>query len=142
MKENFKPRTVEDDRQSRENVKSETFGQIKESFGNVSGVKATALISLILGIISIMFGISVVIGLGAGIAAIILGVKHRKTKAVTGNSMALAGIICGAIGVFIGMLVIVCFAWFGFRFFETSNSINDTRNTINSRQQDIIKRFN
>jgi hypothetical protein len=138
MEANIKPRSAGDDRQNRDRVRGESRGQLKEAFGSVGGDKTLALVALILGIVSILFGTTIVGGLGAGIAAIILGVKYRKQKIANGNGMALAGIICGAVGSFIGLIAFIMFVLFGSFFFSTFNNIQNARDNIKDSTKGII----
>ena len=70
--------------------------------------------SMVLGIVSCVIGFlgwGAIIGLGCGIAAIILGVKAGKVAPMgKRNGMATAGLICGIIGTCISGIVFCCVA--------------------------------
>ena len=70
-----------------------------------SGGKGMAVTSLILGILSLALCLYWFIALPLGIVAVVLGVMARK-KGV-GAGMALAGIITGAIGIALGLILAV-----------------------------------
>ena len=65
---------------------------------------APAIISLVLGVISIFFGF-LIIGLFFGIAAIILGVVSKKEPG--GKGLRIAGIVTGSIGIFLSIAAII-----------------------------------
>ena len=96
--------------------------------GNVAPSNTLALVSLIAGIVSVVFIflsgsiILGILGIAAGIAAVITGtmaLKQIKTQPASSSSkgMATAGIICGAIGLVLSLIVTIacaaCYASFG-----------------------------
>jgi hypothetical protein len=75
-----------------------------------SGSNTLAIVGMILGILSIPMACCFYIGLLPGAAGIVLGVLGQKKAAELGGSgkgMALAGLICGAVGVAFSLLLIV-----------------------------------
>jgi Domain of unknown function (DUF4190) len=65
-----------------------------------------ATVSMILGILSIPFSIIPLLAWLCGVAAIVLGVTARgeiRRTGIGGNGRAMAGIICGVIGVVLGL---------------------------------------
>ena len=75
-----------------------------------SGNNTLAIVSMILGIVSIPLACCFYIGILPGIAGIVLGVLGQRKAAEmngSGKGMALAGIITGAVGAALGLLLIV-----------------------------------
>ncbi|MEI3607340.1 DUF4190 domain-containing protein [Pseudogracilibacillus sp. SE30717A] len=73
-----------------------------------------AIIALVLGILSLVIPW---VGFILGIIAIVYYVKAKKAIKVTnekGNGMALAGLICGIIGILAQILIILSFIFFIF----------------------------
>lgn len=71
-----------------------------------AGPKQTlSLVSFILGIASIVFSAAPLLPLGAGIAAIILGVKARKAEPGAPKWMATTGIITGIVGIVLSIIL-------------------------------------
>ncbi len=68
------------------------------------GSSAASVASMILGIASIVCCCSAIIPIGCGIAAIILAVRERNQG--RGNNMATAGLVCGIIGLVLGVLAL------------------------------------
>ena len=71
--------------------------------GRTSGRATT---SLILGILSIPLAIIPLLGWACGVVAIVLGATARgeiRRTGIGGNGRAMAGIICGVIGVVLGL---------------------------------------
>ncbi|MDR0957424.1 MAG: DUF4190 domain-containing protein [Candidatus Nomurabacteria bacterium] len=140
----FRPRTAEDDRQDREKAKNESFAQTKESFADIKQTisghansdklkgklsMGTAVASLALGIAAMSTGLFF-IGAVLGVMAIRLGIKYRKQKASDGNGLALAGIICGAIGI-LGTIASICIIIFtGSFIINFNNKANDMKDSI------------
>jgi hypothetical protein len=86
--------------------------------------KGMAITSLILGIVSVALCLYWFIALPAGIVAVVLGVMARKRG--VGAGLALAGIITGAIGAVLGLIIgILALSGGGFvKSYCTSNSGN------------------
>lgn len=75
---------------------------------------SSAIIALVLGILSLVIPW---VGFILGIIAIVYYVKAKKAIKITnekGNGMALAGLICGIIGILAQLLVIIAFLAFFF----------------------------
>ena len=71
-----------------------------------AGPKQTlSLVGFILGLASFVFSWTGIIGIGAGIAAIILSQKGKKTEPGAPSWMQLIGLIAGIVGIVIGVLV-------------------------------------
>lgn len=75
---------------------------------------SSAIIALVLGILSLVIPW---VGFILGIIAIVYYLKAKKAIKITnekGNGMALAGLICGIIGILAQLLVIIAFLAFFF----------------------------
>jgi hypothetical protein len=71
-----------------------------------AGPKQTlSLVGFILGIASIVFSAAPLLPLGAGIAAIILGVKARKSEPGAPKWMATTAIITGIVGIILSIII-------------------------------------
>ena len=72
---------------------------------NPAAVKAgnRAMIALVCGVVSILTAASVILGIAAGVVAIIFGLKAKKE---TTDGKATAGFICGIIGVALSVIMI------------------------------------
>jgi hypothetical protein len=71
-----------------------------------AGPKQTlSLVGFILGIASFVFSWTGILGIGAGIAAIILSQKGKKTEPGAPSWMHLVGLIAGIVGIVIGAFV-------------------------------------
>ncbi len=70
------------------------------------GSKALSIVSLCLGIATIVLCCCNPCNIPLGIAAIVTGII-AKVKNKPGQGMALAGIICGAVGVLIAIIVLI-----------------------------------
>lgn len=68
--------------------------------------KGFAVLSLILGIISIVLACFWFISIPCGIIAVILGVMSRKS---TKPNISVSGLVTGSIGIFISVLIIIIF---------------------------------
>lgn len=94
-----------------------TYGQTpyqQPVYGMEDPSKNVSTWSMVLGIVSCVIGFlgwGAIIGLGCGIAAIILGVKAGKVAPMgRRNGMATAGLICGIVGTCISGIVFCCTA--------------------------------
>jgi len=71
-----------------------------------AGPKQTlSLVSFILGIASVVFCAAPLLPLGAGITAIILGIKARKSEPGAPKWMATVGIITGIVGIVLSIIL-------------------------------------
>jgi len=71
-----------------------------------AGPKQTlSLVGFILGLAAFVFSWTGILGIGAGIAAIILSQKGKKTEPGAPSWMHLVGLIAGIVGIVIGALV-------------------------------------
>lgn len=78
--------------------------------GGGQGSNGLAITSLITGILSIVLCLYWFISLPLGIAGVITGVLGKKAALVKGGGgMAMAGLITGAIGVLLGVIMVVLF---------------------------------
>ena len=68
--------------------------------------KGFAVLSLVLGIISIVLACFWFISIPCGIIAVILGVMSKKS---TKPNVSLSGLVTGSIGVFISIIIIIVF---------------------------------
>lgn len=68
--------------------------------------KGFAVLSLILGIISIVLACFWFISIPCGIIAVILGVMSKKS---TKPNVSLSGLVTGSIGIFISIIIIIVF---------------------------------
>ena len=68
---------------------------------------ASAVLSLIFGIISVVFCFTIVFSIGFGIAAIILSVTDRKKNGSSG--LTIAGLVLGIIGISLALLIVIWF---------------------------------
>lgn len=67
-----------------------------------------AIAALVCGIGSIPFAFCCqLVGVPAGIAAIICGVLYKKNGGVEAQGMAKAGIICGVVGIVLNIIIII-----------------------------------
>ena len=69
------------------------------------GSSTASIISLILGIVSIVCCCTNIIGIVCGIVAIVLACKEKKEG--RGNNLATAGLICGIIGAVLGGISLI-----------------------------------
>jgi hypothetical protein len=75
-----------------------------------AGAKRTlSLVSFILGLVSFVFGWSVIFGLAAGIVAIVLGVQGRTKEPAAPRWMWIVGIIAGALGAITSLIFTILF---------------------------------
>ena len=80
------------------------------SQGTVPG-KTKAIVSLVLGIVGVVLCWVPIVGLGCGLAGLLLGIGARKEMPVGQNGLATAGFICSIAGLAfgaIGTLVCLC----------------------------------
>lgn len=102
--------------------------------------KGLCIAAMVLGIVSIvlccLYGISII----CGILAIIFGIIGLKS---VGRGMAISGIITGAIGIFISITIFVLLFIVGFSAALYDNGIleNTTPNRYNSRYKSDIYEF-
>ena len=82
------------------------YNSMEHSVTQVEEVGSTtaSIVSLILGIASIVCCCTSIIPIGCGIAAIILAVRERNQG--RGNNMTTAGLVCGIIGLVLGGLAL------------------------------------
>lgn len=84
---------------------NEEFGNSYHMPDNGGDGKGLAIASMVLGIIAVIFGCRWYLGLTAGIIGIVLGIMHNRRNGSCG--MSIAGVVCGAIGVIIAILMLV-----------------------------------
>lgn len=94
--------TVEDVTESAEEVSSATYSSVapEEKQSNVF-----AIISMIAGIVSILCCCFGVIGIVIAVAAVVLGIISIK-KEEPKKGMAIAGIVCGGVGLILAVVII------------------------------------
>ena len=82
------------------------YNSMEHSVTQVEEVGSTtaSIVSMILGIASIVCCCTSIIPIGCGIAAIILAVRERNQG--RGNNMTTAGLVCGIIGLVLGGLAL------------------------------------
>lgn len=66
-----------------------------------------AIASMILGIVSIVFGLCYGVGIVFGIISLVFAIISKKASEGKFSGMALAGLICSIIGIVISIVVIV-----------------------------------
>ena len=81
------------------------------SDGSGNGSKVFAIISLVCGILSVLCCCTGWMGLVLSIAAIVLGILSIN-KQEDAKGMAIAGIVCGAVGVLLGLVIVIMGAAF------------------------------
>ncbi|MES1212121.1 MAG: hypothetical protein ABUT11_01095 [Leifsonia sp.] len=70
-----------------------------------AGPKQTlSIVGFILGLASVVFGWVGIIGIGAGIAAIIVSTKAKKSEPGAPSWMPTVGLIAGIVGIVIGLI--------------------------------------
>ena len=70
-----------------------------------AGPKQTlSIVGFILGLASVVFGWVGIIGIGAGIAAIIVSLKAKKSEPGAPSWMHTVGLIAGIVGIIIGLI--------------------------------------
>ena len=67
--------------------------------------QTTSLVGFILGLVAFVFSWTGIIGIGAGIAAIIVSRRGKKTEPGAPSWMGLIALIAGIIGIVIGVIV-------------------------------------
>lgn len=94
--------TVEDVTESAEEVNSETYSSVapEEKQSNVF-----AIISMIAGIVSILCCCFGAVGIVIAVAAVVLGIISIK-KEEPKKGMAIAGIVCGGVGLILAVVII------------------------------------
>ncbi len=81
-------------------------GYYTDPYETNTGSKNFAIISLVAGILSIPCSVGICVGMIPSVAAIVLGlISFKKQENATG--MAMAGIICGGVGIMISMVVLI-----------------------------------
>lgn len=68
--------------------------------------KTLSIVSLVLGIVGLLFSCCCCLGVPFDIAAIVTGILAKK-KNIPGQGMALAGIILGAVGIVIYIITVI-----------------------------------
>lgn len=95
-----------------------------------------AVASLILGIVAIVFCWFPVIGIIAGVIALILGIiqlsRLNNSQEKKGKGMSIAGIITGIIGVVISVIIVIVIATTASVFFNSVNDYSNKQNNIAS----------
>lgn len=66
-----------------------------------------SLVSFIVGLAAFVFSWVAILGLAAGVVAVILGFRGRKTEPQAPQWMALIGIIAGFVAIGIGLIVLI-----------------------------------
>lgn len=84
--------------------------------------KTNSVISLIMGILSLVFCCCSIIGIIPGIIGIILASKAKKNGEPGG--MATAGLVCSIVGIVFGVLVTIVYAIYGFAIMQLINEWN------------------
>jgi hypothetical protein len=69
--------------------------------------QTTSLVGFILGLVAFVFSWTAVIGIGAGIAAIIVSRRGKKTEPGAPSWMGLIALIGGIIGIVVGAIVLI-----------------------------------
>lgn len=94
------------------------------SGADVPESKTNSVISLIMGILSLVFCCCSIIGIIPGIIGIILASKAKKNGEPGG--MATAGLVCSIIGIVFGVIVTIFYALYGFAVMQVINEWNRT----------------
>ncbi len=100
-----------------------------------SNGKATA--ALVCGILAILFSWTIILGIGLGIAAIILAVKAVKESGKDGKSTG--GKVCGIVGIVfsvITLIIVICLVAFGVALFNDPDFQDAYHDAYNSAQSD------
>ncbi len=85
-----------------DNGTSQFYGEPQKNNGN----NGMAIASMVVGIVAILAACwKPIIGLVAGIVAIVLGVMHKKRNGK--NGMATAGFVCGIVAVVLSVIIFV-----------------------------------
>lgn len=100
-----------------------------------NGLGTTALV---LGILAVLTSLTVVLGILLGVLAVIfgfLGRRRARRQEATNGGMALAGLLTGAAGIAIGVLILVAF--FGSQ--RGKNYIDCVRNAVTTEQTRVCQ---
>jgi hypothetical protein len=69
--------------------------------------QTTSLIGFILGLVAFVFSWTAIVGIGAGIAAIIVSRRGKKTEPGAPNWMHIIALVGGIVGIVIGAIVLI-----------------------------------
>lgn len=103
------------------------YGPINENGTNKNGDNTPSIVSMVLGILSIILCWLPIIGLILGIIAVVLATKGMKiaNEVNKGKGFAIAGISCGATGIVLNVIYSLMWLFMGFIFKMTYDELNN-----------------